>query len=114
MKQVSLLSAIALAGITSLPAQAENQAPMTYYMESALVEVCKSVKSDRPIRLIKALKGHRLSIPTINEKLMCNGEAPYNFALTHNADRTAKTLNKGRVKIRDIAATGSKYYIYVK
>lgn len=114
MKLTATLSTIALTAVMTLPATANAQTKMSEYMRSALIDVCKSVQSNRPYKLKNTLKEHRLDIPTINQKLVCNDESPYNFALTHNASRTAATLNKGQVKIQDIAYNGSKYYIYVE
>ncbi|WP_199609403.1 DUF3718 domain-containing protein [Flocculibacter collagenilyticus] len=90
-------------------------APMDPYIETALVNVCKSVIKNSPISLKKTVRGYRLKMDTITEKLMCNNETPYQFALTHNADRNARLLKTGSVEIKDIAAVDAveKYYVYI-
>lgn len=115
MKLSKTLIAAGIAGssiLMTLPTYADFSMPR--YMVDKLVDVCKSVKSNKPYRLRKSLRNSNLDVPTINAKLVCNNESVYDFALTHNADKTASYLNKGRVNIQDIAAVGSKYYIYVK
>ncbi|MDF2177770.1 DUF3718 domain-containing protein [Aliiglaciecola sp. CAU 1673] len=107
MKAITLFSAVAL-GVSA------NAAAMTDdYIEAALIEVCESVMSNKPFKLKDTLREHRLDVPTINEKLLCNSESPYRFALTHSATRTANILSAGRVDIKDIAKTESKINVTI-
>lgn len=83
-------------------------------IESILVQACKDVKRNNVVRLKSNLKQNYLSVSLINEKLMCNGESVYDFALTHNADKTARALRMGSVSIRDIAyKTQIKYQVWL-
>jgi len=72
-------------------------------IESVLVQTCKDVKSNKVYKLKANLKENHLRVHVINEKLMCNGESVYDFAMTHNADKTAKMLRTGSVSIQDVA-----------
>jgi hypothetical protein len=72
-------------------------------IESVLVQACKDVKSNKVYKLRSNLRTNHLSTHVISEKLMCNGESVYDFAMTHNADKTAKVLRVGSVSIHDVA-----------
>ncbi|MDE3271943.1 DUF3718 domain-containing protein [Pseudoalteromonas sp. G4] len=76
-------------------------------IESVLVQACKDVKSNHVYKLRSNLRANHLSTRVISEKLMCNGESVYDFAMTHNADKTAKVLRTGSVSIRDVAYNNS-------
>ena len=76
-------------------------------IESLLVQACKDVKSNKVLKLKTNLKINHLTLPLISEKLMCNGESVYDFAMTHNADKTAKLLRTGSVSIHDVAYNNS-------
>jgi len=113
MKKYSLaLTAITVLGASISFAHAE--VAMTDYMQTALVNTCISVKSNKPMKLKMALKEYRLKIATIRDKLMCNGESVHQFALTHNATRTANKINKGSVSIQEIASLPQeKYWVWI-
>lgn len=111
MKRFALLAA----GVVLLSTPAF--AAMDPYMESALIDVCKSSASNKPLVLDKAVKAYRLDYPTIADKLVCNGLSVYNFALDRGAERTAtRIFQRGRmgvVTIEDISMTGSDGRWYV-
>lgn len=105
MKNALLISAGLLVASVGFTAQASTDDH--YYiapaLEAKLIKVCEAVMSDKRLRLHLRLKEYRLSVREINRGLKCNGEDPYNFAMTHEAYNNANYLNRGRVKIRDIA-----------
>lgn len=109
MNNKQIIPALALTTLLSMPALAGNIS--SEYREAALKEVCQSVQSNKPHKLFSSLGQHRLNMKTINAKLMCNNESVYDFALTHNAHRTANMLNEGQVAIKDIAYNQDKIYI---
>lgn len=105
MKSALLISAGLLVASICFTAQASTDDH--YYiapaLEAKLIKVCEAVMSDKRLQLHLRLKEYRLSAREINKGLKCNGEDPYNFAMTHQAYTNANYLNRGRVKIRDIA-----------
>lgn len=113
MKKYSLaLTAMTVLGASISFAHAE--VPMTDYMKTALTETCIAVKSNSILKLSKELKEYNLKVATIRDKLMCNGESVHQFALTHNATRTANKINKGSVSIQEIASLPQqKYWIWI-
>lgn len=87
-----------------------SYAKMDTHLHQALVETCMAVKSNQPLKLRAELKEYRLNVDTIREKLICNGESVYQFALTHNAKRTAGMINKGSVSISEMASVPQPTY----
>lgn len=84
------------------------------FIEGVLIQACKDVKSNSIIKLKTNLKKNHLSTKLISEKLMCNGESVYQFALTHNADKTARILRTGSVMIQDMAFNADdKYWVWL-
>ncbi|WP_440874587.1 DUF3718 domain-containing protein [Thalassotalea sp. PLHSN55] len=94
-----ITSALCLAG-TSFTSSAMDE-----YVESALINVCKSAMSNSVIRYNKTIKGYRLKNKTVALKVMCNGDDIITFAEKHNADKTAARMSKalGQVQISDLA-----------
>jgi hypothetical protein len=113
MKKYSLaLTLMTVLGASISFAHAE--VPMTDYMKTALTETCMAVKSNSILKLNKELKEYNLKVGTIRDKLMCNGESVHQFALTHNANRTANKINKGSVSIQEIASLPQeKYWVWI-
>jgi len=113
MKKYSLaLTAMTVLGASISFAHAE--VPMTDYMKTALTETCIAVKSNSILKLSKELKEYNLKVSTIRDKLMCNGESVHQFALTHNATKTANKINKGSVSIQEIASLPQeKYWVWI-
>ncbi|ATC96495.1 DUF3718 domain-containing protein [Pseudoalteromonas tunicata] len=87
-----------------------SYAKMDPHLHNALVETCIAVKSNSPMQLRNELKEYNLKVDTIREKLMCNGESVHKFALTHNANRTAKFINRGSVSISELASLPQEKY----
>ncbi|WP_018692890.1 DUF3718 domain-containing protein [Algicola sagamiensis] len=81
------------------------QADLTSEYLTKLVDTCHAIKSNHQHTLRKTLMQNNLTMDEINEKLMCNGESAYEFAITHKAMNNAKMLNRtGTVTIKEIAA----------
>lgn len=95
---VVMLSTPALAGINP-------------YVEHALVQICRASISNKTVQLHERVKEYRLTYPVIAEKLVCNGQNVYQFAVSHNADKTAAAIfSRGRmgvVTIEDLSKTAS-------
>ena len=77
-------------------------------IEAVSIQACKDIKNNNTRKLRNNLKQNHLKVSVIKEKLVCNGESVYDFALTHNADKVAKVLRTGSVSIRDIPKTDNK------
>lgn len=86
---------------------ATQAAPMSPYMENALVDVCKAAMSNKIHQLNKTTKAYRLKDKTIALKVVCNGDDIITFAERHGADKTAAKLQRsiGSVSIIDVAET---------
>ena len=104
MKTLTKISTVALTSATLLMAFSSS-ANMDDYMESALIDVCKSAKHDSVINLRKTIKGYRLKEKTVAMKLVCNGEDVISFAENNGAYKTANHLEKklGGADIVDLA-----------
>ncbi len=108
---ITAVTGLALTVSMSLTVAAEGM--IGKRVEAALVNVCKSVKSDSVFQLKQSLKDANLDVYTINQKLVCNSENVHAFAVTHNANRTAAILQKSRVQIQDLAYNGEKYQVFI-
>ncbi|MGL1955891.1 MAG: DUF3718 domain-containing protein [Colwellia sp.] len=99
---IALITAVPALTI-SLPNQA---APMSSYVETALVDVCKAAMSNKIHKLNSVTKAYRLNKRTVALKVVCNGDDIITFAEKHGADKTAAKLQKsiGKVNIIDMAA----------
>jgi hypothetical protein len=95
-------------GMTTSGVSAESRV-LDPYIESALIDVCKSALSNNVLRMNRTIKGYHLKTKTVAMKVMCNGENISNFAYTNGADRTGAKLEKslGSVSIDDIAMNSS-------
>ncbi len=93
----------------SLGVVGNAQAMSSDYIEQALISTCKSIASDRVGNMKRTLREHRLTVPLIGEKLLCNGMHVVAFAESRGAERTAGYLEQrvGRVEIIDIATNWS-------
>lgn len=91
---------------TCLMAASFNSYAMDKYIESALIDVCKSVRSDNVLKFRNTAKSYNLKDKTIALKVMCNGDDIITFAENNNANRTAARLQKslGSVNITDVAS----------
>ena len=61
-------------------------------IENDLVNICKAIKADKPIRLHLAVKRSGLDYRTLDEGLVCNGQNMMTFAATHSAGNSGKFL----------------------
>ncbi len=85
MKKLTLAAVI----IASIGFTSASSATIRDSHEETLVNICKALKSDKPSRLRSVMKKARISYKQINEGLVCNGQNAIDFALLHNADKTA-------------------------
>ncbi|WP_040521525.1 DUF3718 domain-containing protein [Aliiglaciecola lipolytica] len=60
--------------------------------EASLVKICKALKSDSRIKLNNAIKSSNLSYKLVANGLMCNGKSALEFAVMHEAQKTAGLL----------------------
>ncbi|MFT5755463.1 MAG: hypothetical protein ACI9LM_000172 [Alteromonadaceae bacterium] len=92
---------------TSLLAGASfNAFAMNDYIESALIDVCKSAQKGNLLQFKNKIKSYRLSDENVAMKVMCNGDDIIEFASKHGSDRIAAKLENsiGGVTITDMAA----------
>lgn len=96
----AITSSVLLAGVSF------NSLAMDKYVETALIDVCKSAMSNKVHRFTKTAKSYNLRDKTIALKVMCNGDDIISFAEKHGADKTAAKLQRsvGGVSIIDVAA----------
>ncbi len=80
-----------------------SQAAMDPKIENALIDVCKSVMSNKMYKYRDTTKAYHLKDKVIALKVMCNGEDIITFAESHHADKIAARLQKsvGNVSIND-------------
>lgn len=79
---------------------------MDKYVESALIDVCKSALSNSLRKYTKTVKSYNLKDKTVALKVMCNGDDIIDFAHRYGANKTAARLERsisGRVNIIDVA-----------
>lgn len=65
---------------------------MNKNLEKGLVNICKALKSDSKHKVRKAIKNSGLSKGGVMNGLVCNDMDPLTFALSHNANESAKYL----------------------
>ncbi|QFU23683.1 DUF3718 domain-containing protein [Shewanella eurypsychrophilus] len=103
MKKFLIIAAIALS-----PMAFSVSAAMSVHMENTLVAVCKAGASNSLYKFRDTMKSYRINKQRVFPRLVCNGESFHQFALSHNADKTAKRIApymRGTVTIKDIAMT---------
>ena len=111
MKTLLSLASVALVSLSF-----SASAAMDPQLEKTLVSLCKAGASNSVIQLNDTVKSNHINKQRIYPKLMCNGESFHNFALTNNADRTAKRIApymQGNVIIRDISMNYDLDELYV-
>ena len=84
------LSVVALGlsmAAVSQTASAGNQ-PLDPYIESALIDVCKSTLTNRTYKMKKTIDGYNLNTQTVAMKVMCNGANISDFAAQNGAHKT--------------------------
>jgi hypothetical protein len=96
----------AIATTTLLAGASFNTFAMDTYIESALVDVCKSAQKGNLREFNQKTKSYKLSDKNIAMKVMCNGDDIIEFASKHGSDRVAAKLESsiGGVSITDMAA----------
>ncbi len=106
MKTLTAISTTLLIAGASLVSFTSSAAPMSSYMESALVDTCKAAMSNNTLRLNRTLKAHRLNEKTVALGVVCNGEDIITFAQNHGAIKTADHMAKsiGSASITDLAS----------
>ena len=62
--------------------------------ERSLVKVCEALKSNKRVKLIRALKDSRIRYKHIVDGLVCNGQDALDFAMSHGAKKTANMVAK--------------------
>jgi len=105
MKKVTLAVVSIITGL-SLSAVSVSSQAMDRQVEHALIKVCKSALSNKPIRLKHTISDYHLKTRDVALKVVCNGEDIITFAENHGAHKTAIRLQKsvGNVDIIDVAA----------
>lgn len=111
MKKLRIALFTALSSVTLLAGFSAN-ATMSPYIEQALIQVCKSAQSNRPMHMSSTIKGYRLTEKTVATKVMCNGSDIISFAHNNGALKTAVRLERklGTAKIVDLAKVYSVNY----
>jgi hypothetical protein len=110
MKTIIAASLVTLSFL-ALPAQAA----MDPQLENTLIDVCKAGASNKTYSFNDTMKIYRINKTRIFPRLMCNGESFHQFALSNNADKTARLIapyTQGKVTIQDIAFNYSADEIY--
>jgi hypothetical protein len=89
MKKVILATIISSGLFLAGTAQAQILSPGT---EHDLIKICSAIKSNSKLKLNRAIKSSRLPAKVIAKGLVCNGLDPVSFALSNNAESTAKVI----------------------
>jgi hypothetical protein len=80
---------------------------MDKYIETALIDVCKSTLTNSVTKFSNTTKSYRLAEKTVAMKVMCNGDDIIAFAEENAANKIAARLERsisGNVSIIDVAA----------
>ena len=106
MNNKAKLTAIAVVTGVSLSAFSTASMALDRQVEHALIKVCKSAISDKPIRMKHAMEDYNLKTRDVALKVVCNGNDIIAFAEKHGADKVAARLQNsvGNVAIIDVAA----------
>jgi len=107
MSKVNTITATVISFSLLAGASVSSFAATDQYQEQALIEVCKSAKSNSLFKYNKTAKSYHLKDKTIASKVMCNGEDIADFARTHGSYKVANKLEQslqGKVGITDIAS----------
>lgn len=95
MKKIIIGSMLAASILLAGSAQANHIDKNT---EVNLVKICEAIKSDSKIRVHVAIKNSGIKAKKVSEGLVCNGHDSVTFAMTNNAQNTAKFMaRKGGV-----------------
>jgi len=79
---------------------------MDKYVETALIDTCRTVLTDRPYNLRKTIDSYHMKMRSVALKVMCNGDDIISFAERYGANRTAARLQRsiGKVNITDVVS----------
>ena len=104
MNKLKRTAIISSTGLALLLASSTSYA-LDRQVEVALVKVCKSAISDKPIKMKNAMDDYNLKIRTVALNVVCNGQDIISFAESYGADKTASRLQNslGKVQITDVA-----------
>ncbi|MFT5636789.1 MAG: hypothetical protein ACI89T_002258 [Cognaticolwellia sp.] len=84
-----------------------NSHAMDKYIETALIDVCKSTLTNSVTKFQKVATSYNLPDKTVAMKVICNGDDIITFAQKYGANKTAARLERsvsGNVNIIDMAA----------
>ncbi|MDN3652045.1 DUF3718 domain-containing protein [Thalassotalea ponticola] len=103
MKTLTLVALMTTSMTLSVQANADST--MDPYIESALVQVCKSAQSNDLSDMRSTIKSFRLNEKTVAQNVVCNGDNIINFAEDAGAYKTANHLQQrlGESEITDLA-----------
>lgn len=104
MNKLNFLKSASITTIL-LSAVSFNSYAMDPYIETALIDVCKSAMSNSVSKYSKTAKLYNLKDKVISNKVVCNGDNIVDFAEKHGSYKVADRLNKhsGDVEIIDVA-----------
>ncbi|WP_371376358.1 DUF3718 domain-containing protein [Thalassotalea aquiviva] len=105
MKTLNIVTRLSVVSALVFSLSIQAQGSLNPQIESALIEVCKSVQKDNVWHLRKTIKSHRLNEGKVANAVVCNGENIIQFAESAEAYKTAQHLNKrlGGSEIVDLA-----------
>jgi hypothetical protein len=73
--------------------------------EEKLISLCKAIKSNSRARLSMALRKDRIRYSEMQKGLVCNGQDPMTFAITHHAmDNAHAIASRTKLDITHIVA----------
>jgi hypothetical protein len=80
--------------ITGLGVSGIANADINASTEKDLVQICKALKSDSRLKLVKAMKRSRIRYETVADGLVCNGQEALDFAVSHGSHKVAVLVAK--------------------
>jgi hypothetical protein len=97
---MNLLTTVIAASIITLSASASAHQTQKLIAADGNVttEVCMAVASNKPIKLVKALRNNRLNITNANRGIRCNGMTLAEFGEKHHAVKTLVKIQRHQVK----------------
>jgi len=97
---MNLLTTVIAASIITLSASASAHQTQKLVATdgNATTEICMAVGSNKPIKLVKALRNNRLNITKANKGIRCNDMTLAEFGEKHHAFKTVARLQRHQVK----------------
>ncbi|PAJ73758.1 hypothetical protein CJF42_14015 [Pseudoalteromonas sp. NBT06-2] len=97
---MNLLTTIIVANVITLSANvsAHQTQKLVAADNNITTEICMAVASNKPIKLITALRNNRLNITKANKSIHCNGMTLEAFGEKHHAVNTATQLQRYQIK----------------